>query len=156
MIKSIQGTLFKFELIPAIAARELLAKMEGDLSKLRPHIAVNVDGRWVELGGDKLVEMYVPNWEVLSLAEQEAYELNFGFLATWQPHHVPDEMKATNYAVAESKNVDPSVSALVSNGMATYLELRDSLSLEEMFKLLDILTVKRINEYRSQKAANKQ
>lgn len=155
MIKSIQGVQFKFKFIPAIAARELLAKMEGDLSKLRPHIAVDVDGKWVELGSDKSVEMYVPNWEVLSLAEQESYGLNFGFLATWQPHHVPDEMKATKYTVAESKNVDPSVSALVSNGMATYLELRDILSLEEMFKLLDILTVKRINEYRSQKAANK-
>lgn len=156
MIKLIQGTPFKFELIPAIAARELLAKMEGDLSKLRPYIAVEADGKWVKLNSDKLVEMYVPSWETLSLAEQEAYELNFGFLASWQPHHVPDEMKATKYAVAESKNVDPSVSALVSNGMATYLELRDSLSLEEMFKLLDILTVKRINEYRSQKAANNQ
>lgn len=156
MIKSIQGIQFKFELIPAIAARKLLAEMEGDLSLLRPHIAVEVDGKWVELGGDKLIEMYVPSWEALSLAEQQAYELNFGFLAAWQPHHVPDEMKATKYAVAESKNVDPSVSALVSNGMATYIELRDSLSLEEMFKLLDILTVKRINEYRSQKAANNQ
>lgn len=145
---------FKFKVIPAIKARELLAAMDGDLSILRQYIAVEIDGKWIDLDNDKLVEVYVPNWEVLSLAEQEVYELNFGFLAHWKPHAVPDEMKATKYVVAESKNVDPSISALVANGMATYIELRDSLSLEEMFKLLDILTVKRINEYRSQKAAN--
>lgn len=149
----IQGIQLQLEKIPAIPARQIVNGMNGSPDSLLPlrayirHCGLTLD--------NKEVAAKLPNWEILSLAESASYEYNFGFLASWKPHFVPAAMAVTKYTVAESKNVDPVVAALVTSGFATYLELRDSLSLEEAFKLMDVLTVKRINEFRSAESAKK-
>lgn len=149
-IVEIQGVSLKLVKIPAIAARQLLNSMGDNLSVLRPYIAVKSDSNeWHTLDSVTAVNSWLNSWEVLSLAEAEAYEYNYSFLASWKPFAVPSQMATTKYVVAESKHVDPMVAALVTAGFASYLELRDTLSLEEAFKLMDVLTVKKINEFRA-------
>jgi hypothetical protein len=140
---------FTIRKIPAITAKELLdsGTLSINLSALRI---------WIEIGGlpltDEVILAKVADWEVLSKLEVACYEYNYGFLRTWDPQQIPSAMAAT-YFVAESRHVDAIVSALVSNELATYKELRDEYSLEEAFKLLDVLAVKRINEFRAREAA---
>lgn len=140
---------FIIKKIPAIAAKELLDG--GSLT-----LNLNALRLWIEVNGlpltDEVIVAKVSDWEVLARLEIECYEYNYGFLRTWTPQQVPAAMAAT-YFVAESNHVDAIVSALVSNELATYKELRDEYSLEEAFKLLDVLSVKRINEFRAQEAA---
>lgn len=148
-MKTVNG--FTIKKIPAIAAKELL-----DSSALL--VNLNALRLWVEIDGlpltDEVIVAKVTDWEVLAKLEIECYEYNYGFLRTWKPQQIPAAMAAT-YFVAESNHVDAIVSALVSNELATYKELRDEYSLEEAFKLLDVLSVKRINEFRAQEAAKR-
>lgn len=143
--RTINGVTYTLRKIPVIPAKELLDSggLEKGLAPLR--IWIEVDG--VPLT-DEVILAKVQDWEVLTVLELDVYEYNFGFLRNWKAVTVPGEMVAT-YRVAESQNVDSIVSALTANGLATYKELRDDYSLEEAFKLLDVLTVKRINEFRA-------
>lgn len=155
MKKYIRDREFKFAKIPAIPAKEILDGLEAEsgLDRLREYISVRSGRLWIPLDCDDAIEAELSSWEQLTEAEVVAYDYNFGFLKGWRPLLTPGGMAVTAYRVAESKNVDPSVAALVSNNLATYKELRDDYSLEEMFKLLDVLTVRKINEYRATEAS---
>lgn len=150
---SIDDCEFRFTKIPAIAARELLSSMQTDFEVLRPYIEIATNNGWVVLDNKHVIEKCIASWETLTAAELFAYDYNYGFLATWKPTPLPPKMEESSYRVAETKNVDAAVSALITNGMANYEQLRDSYSLEEAFKLLDVLTVKKINEFRAAEAS---
>ncbi len=46
-------------------------------------------------------------------------------------------------------NADPFIAAIISSGMATYRELKESLSLEEAFEIWEVGTTNKINEIKS-------
>lgn len=146
---TLNGKTYSIRKIPCIPAKELLDSggLDKGLAPLR---------LWVEVAGlpltDEVITAHISDWEVLTVLELEAYEYNYGFLRKWKAVTVPGEM-AARYRVAESSNVDSIVSALTGNALATYIELRDNYSLEEAFKLLDVLTIKRINEFRAHEEA---
>lgn len=153
MIISLGKRKYRLDKIPAIPAKELLDKsLTNELSALRAFIFVQDKGDWLPLSDDTTVVELVDDWEVLTQLELKSYEYNYGFLSTWKTATVPPSMSAKFKAV-ESRYVDPVVTALVSNNLASYKELRDDYSLEEAFKLLDILTVTKINEHKAQEAA---
>lgn len=152
-VETLNGVVFRFTKIPAIAARDLLSVLDAELDSLRQYIEVSTEDGWVVLDSPASVVKHIADWELLTLIELFAYDYNFGFLASWVPTPLPAKMRDSNYRVAETKNVDAAVSALVTSGMAEYEQLRDSYSLEESFKLLDILTVKKINEFRAAEAS---
>jgi hypothetical protein len=152
-VHSIDGIEFRFTKIPAVPARELLSGMQADFDVLRPYIEVTTAEGWVALDSKVTIEKHIRSWETLTTAELFAYDYNYGFLATWKPTPLPAKMEESSYRVAETKNVDAAVSALITNGMANYEQLRDTYSLEEAFKLLDVLTVKKINEFRAAEAS---
>ena len=152
-VETLNGVTFRFTKIPAIAARELLAVLDAELDALRRYIEVSTEDGWIALDSPAAVVKHIPDWELLTLIELFSYDYNFGFLASWEPTQLPAKMRESNYRVAETKNVDAAVTALVTSGMAEYEQLRDSYSLEESFKLLDILTVKKINEFRAAEAS---
>lgn len=152
-VHSIDGLEFRFTKIPAIPARELLSGMVADFDVLRPYVEIATAEGWIILDNKPAIEKYVKSWETLTAVELFAYEYNYGFLAKWKPTPLPAKMEESSYRVAETKNVDAAVAALITNGMANYEQLRDSYSLEEAFKLLDVLTVKKINEFRAAEAS---
>lgn len=152
-VESINGVAFRFTKIPAIAARDLLSELGSELDVLRQYIEISTDDGWVVLDSPAAIVKHITDWELLTLIELFSYDYNFGFLSSWEPTPLPAKMRDSNYRVAESKNVDAAVSALVTSGMAEYEQLRDVYSLEESFKLLDILTVKKINEFRAAEAS---
>jgi len=152
-IHCIGGIKFRFTKIPAIPARELLSGMEADFDVLRPFIEVSTTTGWIVLDSTATIEKHISSWETLTLAELYSYDYNYGFLTGWKPTPLPAKMEESSYRVAETKNVDAAVAALITNNMANYEQLRDSYSLEEAFKLLDVLTVKKINEFRAAEAS---
>lgn len=148
----IGDTRFRFLKIPSIPARAVMSSMKKELTELRQFIQIETPQGWLSLDDDSVVIKYVKSWEDLTNAEIEAYDYNFGFLTTWKSQQIPESMKRVKYVVAESKNLDPATAALINHGMATYEQLRDKYSLEEAFKLLDVLTVKKLNEHRAAEA----
>lgn len=154
MIVKLGKQTYRVDKIPAIAAKELLDKHlpGGELSALRKYIFVKEGRDWTSLEDEAVIVELVENWEILTQLELKSYEVNYGFLTNWKTAVIPAAMTA-KFVVAESKHSDPVVTALITAGLATYRELRDEYSLEEAFKLLDILTIKKINEHRAQEAA---
>lgn len=150
--QKIGDTTFRFLKIPSIPARVVMNSMQKELDCLRPFIQIETPQGWLSLDDDSVVKKYVDNWEDLTNAEVEAYDYNFGFLTTWKSQRIPHKMTKVKYVVAESANMDPATAALINHGMATYEQLRDKYSLEEAFKLLDVLTVKKLNEFRASEA----
>lgn len=150
---SLGGRNYRLLVIPAVSARAFLdTGLTNGLSCLHRFIEAQDGDVWTRLDTPGKIETLVESWEILAELEVKVYQLNYGFLESWKPATVPSGMLA-KHRVAESSNVDPIISAVVSSGFATYKELRDDYSLEEAFKLLDIMTVNKINEYRAMEAA---
>lgn len=146
MIKEISGLSVRFQKVPAIAAFELLDNKTTH--KAVAWTSVKVDGQWVGLTDDDVVNAVLPDWEALVEIETAAVDYNFGFLDSWRPIRVPASMEP-QYSTITSRHANPIVSALVSAEMATILELREHYSLEEAFQMLDIATAKSVNEHKA-------
>jgi hypothetical protein len=150
---SIEGKSYRLLVVPAVSARAFLeAELANGMACLHRFIEAQVGGVWTPLDTKEKVETLVDSWEILAELEVRAYEFNYGFLKTWKPASVPAGMLA-KHRVLDSKNVDPVIAAVIMSGLATYQELRDEYSLEEAFKILDVVTVSKINDYRAMEAA---
>lgn len=147
--KVISGKTWRFEKIPAVLAKDLLDKEVFDL---RQYISARYNGSWTPLDNDEFINEVVPDWEVLVKLDNEIYGFNYGFLKIWKPTRVPSKMQSPVTAI-ECKHVDSLFSTLISNNIATYLELKTVYSLEDAFKLLEVLTVSKINEFNSYEAS---
>lgn len=80
--------------------------------------------------------------------------LSFGFLNGWHSVRVPKRF-VDNSLSTESANADPVVATLVQQDVATLRELEEYYSLEDAFKLLDIVVAKNVNAALSHEAALK-
>lgn len=105
-------------------------------------------GAWVALDSDELVDLLVPDWETLTGLERAAFEFNYGFLKTWRPIRLPASMQNSAGAVSH-RYVDPLFASLIGAQLATLDQLRTVYSLEDAFLLLEVLTVKSINEHKA-------
>ncbi|QOV06248.1 hypothetical protein CPT_Maja_028 [Burkholderia phage Maja] len=71
-------------------------------------------------------------------------EFNFGFLKAWKGVKVPRKFLSDAKSVSTEYS-EPIVAQLVQDEMATLRELEEYYSLEDAFKLFDILTAKGVN-----------
>jgi len=138
-VKTVAGSQWRFTKLSAVTAREI---DEGIIFS----VEARVGSVWVKLDDPDLVNKHVPNWEVLMELESVALEYNFGFLDSWRPARLPAKMLA-NYTPMECRHIDGLFSSLISANLATLNELKTVYSLEEAFKLLEVLTVSKVNEF---------
>lgn len=116
-------------------------------------------GEWIKLDNRDAINKYVLDASgalapifvlrgVLSLVN----EFNFDFMMSWKGVRVPRRLidEAQNVS---SSNVDPMVAQLISNEAATLRELEEYYSLEDAFKMFDVLTAKGVNQALSQEAS---
>ena len=61
--------------------------------------------------------------------------------------------RESGFDVATTKRIKPWLAALITGGLASYLDLRDKLSLDEAATLLEVLLVKNENDHRAHEAA---
>lgn len=145
------GLTFRIRAMPAVMAKEQLDATDEERS-VTGSADVLDDGVWISLENDDLINQYLPRWEALVWLDQQIMNYNFGFLGDWRPMRLPGSMVAGYNAVA-TRHVDGLFSSLVSGGMASYKELCEDYSLEDAFKLLEILTVEKINEHLANESA---
>jgi hypothetical protein len=80
---------------------------------------------------------------------------SFGFLKNWKSAKVPARFVSGVDAV-RSEALDPMLSHLIQEGAATLKELEEYYSLEDAFKMFDVLVVQGINKALAYEAAEKE
>lgn len=89
----VRGRKFTISKLPATVGREVLFKYStsnmpkiGDyatsdyiMKKLLSYVAVNVDGRQIQLTTEDLINNHIPDAETLILLEKEMFKYNYSF-----------------------------------------------------------------------------
>lgn len=89
----------------------------------------------------------IDDHEQLSQIENEILEFNTSFFKTRKRIRIPTFK--TKFKPQDYPNSDPFIASIISSGMATYLQLKNELSLEEAFDLWEISTTNKINELKA-------
>lgn len=117
------------------------------------------DGHWTNLATQEAINEHVldqagvlPPRVVLSGLLRIIGDHSFGFMRHWKSAKVPRRFLSGASSV-DSSNVDPIITALTTDKMATLRELEEYYSLEDAFKMFDSMVVKGINSALSTEAA---
>jgi hypothetical protein len=110
------------------------------------------DGAWHSLATPENINRYVYDGArcvsplmVLRGIVSVIREFNFSFIGTWKGVRVPSRFLTDVDGVA-SQNVLPMISALIQQEAASLKELEEYYSLEDAFKMFDVMTSKGVNE----------
>lgn len=133
-------------------------------SPVHPVVALNgtkikVGGEFVPLKGRELINELlvdkaeiVPPYGVLMALLKLVDDINFGFLKTWKSVKVPSRFVSGARTV--SSDATPSIIAqLIQDNVASQKELEEYYSLEDAFKMLDVMTAKGVNAAYAAEAA---
>jgi hypothetical protein len=119
------------------------------------------DGSWHSLSVPRNINHFVKDaigfiapLLVLKALLDLVNEYSFGFLGEWKGIKVPTRFLAGFKAVS-SQNAQPLISQLVQDGVADLRSLQEYYSLEEAFKLFDIVMAKGVNDALANEAASK-
>jgi hypothetical protein len=120
-----------------------------------------VKGEWVSLGESSLINLHVKDCLnvlvprlVLNGVMSVVHEFNFGFLRTWRGVRIPARF-IDDSAVIDSRYTDPLMAQLIQDDAATLRELEEYYSLEDAFRIFDVIVAKSVNAALSTEAAMK-
>jgi hypothetical protein len=122
---------------------------------------VKTKGGWVRLDTAEAINEWVidvlfaipPNL-VLNGVLKVVNEFSFGFTAGWTGVKIPSRFKSDD-PPRESKYVDPLIAQLLQEEAATLRELEEYYSLEDAFKMFDVMVAKGVNAALAQESAMK-
>ncbi|MEM5370274.1 hypothetical protein V4C53_30130 [Paraburkholderia azotifigens] len=127
----------------------------GPLDMMRD-VSVKTDSGWVELFDESNLNTFVRDnkhivqpREVLNGLISVVSEFNWGFLKHRQQLKVPSYLRG-NSEVKSVEGIDPVMGTLIAAGKATLIELETHYSLEDAFKIYDILCNDQINKAQAQ------
>jgi len=126
--------------IPAIPMKVILDKY-NEHSRLSDHELLSL------LSQSGVDINQVDDHEQLARLENEIILFNTEFIRDRKRLRIPtfkSKFVPQGYA-----NADPFIASIISSGMATYLQLKNELSLEEAFTLWEISTTNKINEMKA-------
>ncbi len=157
------GVEYKSKHFAAIPGFAVLAQ-PGDIHPLvlfaDTHVK-NEEGEWQPMSDPNIVNKYVVDVTgtlapllVLRSVVELVNDYNFGFLIGWQGVKVPTRFRSDLQAV-HSTYSDPVISQLIQDGAATMQQLDEYYSLEDAFRLFDILVAKGVNTAKANEAAAK-
>lgn len=89
----------------------------------------------------------VDDHEQLARLENEIILFNTEFIMHRRRLRIP--AFKSRFTPQDYANADPFIASIISSGMATYLQLKNELSLEEAFTLWEISTTNKINEMKA-------
>lgn len=138
-----ESTRFTINKLPAISMKSVLdcyceneTLSDDELISLLAQSGVDIDE--------------VEDYHQLDQLESEILEFNIGFFKHRKKIRIPTFKN--KFSPQAYPNADPFIAAIISSGMASYKELKESLSLEEAFELWEISTTNKINEIKSLEA----
>lgn len=163
MIKSKEFDAFglKYRTIQfaAVQALDIMDNRHNDPVSVLSRTEICENGNWVGLDSSSSINDLVRD-ELGLIAPRLALngilsvvgDFNFGFIRVWRGAKVPSRF-TSGAASIDSKNIDPTIGTLITEGLASMKELEEYYSLEDAFKMFDALIVKGINSALSQEAA---
>lgn len=156
------GVQYKTVQFAAIPALDIMAN-PGDvhpLENLRLTSVLTEDG-WTLLDSPHIVNERVRDMGgllaprlVLAALLKIVNEHSFGFVSKWKGVKIPKRF-TSGVEPESSSHVDPLIASVVQNGSASMRELEEYYSLEDAFKMFDIIVAKGVNEALAQEAAEK-
>jgi hypothetical protein len=157
------GVEYRTEQFAASTGMELMAsKVEIHPLEILSLTEVRTgDGRWLSLSIRDNVNLHVfdaagiiPPRLVLEGILSVVREFNFGFLADWKSTRIPARFTSESISLS-SKYTDPIMAQLINDDVASMRELEEYYSLEDAFKMFDLLVVKGINQATANEEASK-
>lgn len=119
------------------------------------------DGSWVSLASAEAINRYVrdvisiiPPMLVLKAVSDLVTDYSFGFLLNWRGVRVPPRF-LDGFKAVSTANARPLESQLLQNGVTDLRALEEYYSLEDAFKMFDVVMEKGVNEALSNEAAAK-
>ena len=110
------------------------------------------DGSWAALDTTQAINSLLVDEHnitsprgLLGIALAKVSRINFDFLKDWKGVDMPRRF-SSNVDSVQSDNISPLLGQLVSSGTATLKELEEYYSLQDVFVMLDALTVKAVND----------
>lgn len=149
MIITLSDKMYRISKMMAYNAKEYLDSKDESL--LYKCINIKTDDGWLNLSEPEIIDSNVETWMDLSALLDAAISHNFGFLETRRFRRLPD----SGVSSASPFHCDPLFHALVSNKYASLTELKNNLTLEDAFDLLDSLTTTKLNEYYAVQASKR-
>lgn len=154
------GSKYKTEQFSAVEGLEMIdhiATIPPEL--LLRQTLVKHEGEWISLSECESINAFVYDaakaispLEVLKAVMASVANINFGFLKAWRSLKVPQRF-ISGARTVDVTTADPLVTTLVQSEVATMKELEEYYSLEDAFKLFDIVMAKGINEALANEAA---
>jgi hypothetical protein len=147
---------------PAISALDLMGRMyTSSPIEVLSRTAVKVGNEWVQLDNRAAINEHLrdatdslPPILVLRGITQLINDFSFDFARDWSGVKIPARFKSG--ADPKSSAYVPSMlSHIMQEGMATLRELEEYYSLEDAFKMFDVLVVKSVNTALAHEAATK-
>lgn len=155
------GVDYKSQQFSAVNGLALLSQDEMNPTELLSLTEVKVGDDWFSLSEPENINLYLkdiidilPPLLVLNGIQSIVTELSFGFLNSWSGVKVPRRF-LNNIESVTSENSEPMITHLVGSDIATLRELEEYYSLEDAFKMFDIMMVKSVNEALANEEATK-
>lgn len=122
---------------------------------------VYIDGKWEPLNAYN-INLYVkdeannlpPIWVLNSLLNLVS-GANFGFLDEWKRIQIPNRFLSNSEPISAS-GIEPVISSLVQEDLATLRELEEYYSLQDAFNLFDVMMAKTVNKLLGQEEAERE
>lgn len=146
------GVTYRVAQYSAIVGVELIDVMNQESPfVVLANTEVKIDGGWARLDNAKAINDYVvdvagalqPRY-VLSILTSKVMDFNFGFLGTWKKIKVPSRFRS-EIDMVEVASVRPMIATIIQEGLATMRELEEYYSVDDAFKMLDVITAKAVN-----------
>ncbi|ABL96831.1 hypothetical protein BcepF1.100 [Burkholderia phage BcepF1] len=145
------GVKYRTKQFAAARGLELLSDEDVYPTDFLEKTEVLFEGAWLSLKDEENIDRAIRD-EAKILAPRVVldgilfvvHDFNFGFLKNWKGVKVPRKFLSEAKSVA-TDYADPIIAQLIQDDMASLKELEEYYSLEDAFKLFDILTAKGVN-----------
>jgi len=158
------GMSYRTAQFPAAGGMELMGHMidMNPMDVLCRTEARGPDGAWTRLDNRDSVNEFVrdalgimPPILVLRGLTKIVNDFSFGFAREWKGVKIPARFRTGPVDPKSSSYVDPMIAQILSEGMATLRELEEYYSLEDAFKMFDVIVAKSVNSALAHEVATK-
>lgn len=157
---SLFGLQYRTKQFSAIEGMELFEVKDIHPCKLLSRTEVQTKkGKWKKLSDGAAINRYVHDvlgvftpLQVLGAVMGLVREQSFGFLSSWKGVRVPTRFLSDSKQVS-SEHTTPMLTTLINTNTASLRELEEYYSLEDAFRMFDMISMKNVNEALSNEAA---
>lgn len=154
------GVQYRVTQFPAVTCMAMLGTITSPVEELS-RTEVKAQTGWVLLDNRAAINEYVvdkvnvlPPVIVLRGILRLVHDHSFAFTKEWKGIKIPLRLQGDG-EIKNSTHIQPMMAQILTEGMATLRELEEYYSLEDAFKMFDIIVAKSVNSALAHEAASK-